>query len=147
MECVHIPANRGATYFLQEDLMAQLSDRQRELLKGKHFGVVGTVGDDGRPQTSVVWVDTDGENVVFNTTNKRAKGRNLRANPIVSISVWDNDNPYSYFEVQGPAELTEEGADEHISELSRRYSGEDFHTPVDRLIVKVKPDRVLDHLE
>src|SRR3954451_23514140 len=128
--------------------MAKLTDRQQELLKeGKHFGVVGTVGDDGRPQTSVGWGDTDGENVVFNTTNKRAKGRNLRANPIVSISVWDNDTPYSYFEVSGPAELTEEGANEHISELSRRYSGEDFHTPVDRLIVKVKPERVLDHLE
>src|SRR3954453_17885955 len=86
--------------------MAKLTDRQQELLKeGKHFGVVATVAEDGRPQTSVVWVDTDGENVVFNTTNKRAKGRNLRANPIVSISVWDNDDPYTYFEVQGRAGL------------------------------------------
>src|SRR3954453_1299258 len=127
--------------------MAKLTDKQQALLKGKNFGVVAPVGEDGKPQTSVVWVDTDGENLLFNTTNKRAKGRNLRANPIVSISVWDNDNPYSYFEVSGPAELTEEGANEHISELSRRYSGEDFHTPVDRLIVKVKPERVLDHLE
>ena len=127
--------------------MAELNERMLELLRGKHFGVVGTVGDDGRPQTSVVWVDTDGDNVVFNTTNKRAKGRNLRANPIVSVSVWDNDNPYSYFEVQGPAELVDEGADEHINELSRRYYGEDFHAPVDRVIVKVKPQRVLDHLE
>ena len=127
--------------------MAQLTDKQKELLKGKNFGVVATVGDDGRPQTSVVWIDTDGESVVFNTTNKRAKGRNLRANPVVSVSVWEDENPYSYFEVQGPAELTEDGADEHISELSRRYTGEDFHTPTDRLIVKVKPQRVLDHLE
>src|SRR5436309_897492 len=125
--------------------MAELTGKQKELLKGKNFGVVATVGDDGRPQTSVVWIDTDGESVVFNTTNKRAKGRNLRANPVVSVSVWDNENPYSYFEVQGPAELTEDGADGHITELSRRYTGEDFHTPTDRLIVKVKPQRVLDH--
>ena len=127
--------------------MAELSERHQELLKGKNFGVVASVGDDGRPQTSVVWVDTDGENVVFNTTNKRAKGRNLRANPIVSISVWDNGDPYSYFEVQGPAELTEEGAAEHINDLSRRYEGKDFHTPVDRVIVRVRPRRVLDHME
>jgi PPOX class probable F420-dependent enzyme len=74
--------------------MAQVSDKQAEMLRaGKHFGVVGTIGADGRPQTSVVWVDWDGENVVFNTTNKRAKGRNLRRNPRVSISVWDNDDP------------------------------------------------------
>jgi PPOX class probable F420-dependent enzyme len=127
--------------------MAQLSDRHQELLKGRNFGVVATVDEDGRPQTSVVWVDTDGENVVFNTTNKRAKGRNLRANPIVSISVWDNDDPYSYFEVQGPAELTEEGAAEHINDLSLRYEGKDFHTPTDRVIVRVRPRRVLDHME
>ncbi len=126
--------------------MAKLSDRQQQLLKrASNFGVVATVGEDGHPQTSVVWVDTDGENVVFNTTNKRAKGRNLRANPRVSISVWDNDDPYAYFEVQGPVELTEEGAAEHINELSQRYEGKDFHTPVDRVIARVRPQRVLDH--
>jgi PPOX class probable F420-dependent enzyme len=127
--------------------MAELSERQRALLKGKNFGVVGTVGHGGRPQTSVVWVDTDGENVVFNTTNARAKGRNLRSNPRVSVSVWDSDDPYSYFEVQGPAELTEEGAAEHINELSHRYAGKDFAAPVDRVIVRVRPERVLDHLD
>jgi PPOX class probable F420-dependent enzyme len=125
--------------------MAQLTDNQKAVLKGHHFGVVGTVGEDGSPQTSVVWVDTDGENVVFNTTNKRAKGRNLRANPRVSITVWDNEDPYKYFEVQGPAELDEEGAAEHIDELSQRYDGKPFHSPVDRLIVRIKPERVLDH--
>jgi PPOX class probable F420-dependent enzyme len=126
--------------------MAALSDKQLELLKaGKHFGVVGTVGADGRPQTSVVWVDTDGEHVVFNTTNKRAKGRNLRQNPLISISVWDNDDPYKYFEVEGTAELDENGAGEHIDELSRRYEGKPFHTPTDRVIVRIDATRVLDH--
>jgi PPOX class probable F420-dependent enzyme len=125
--------------------MAKLSDSQKAILKGHHFGVVATVGDDGRPQTSVVWVDTDGENVVFNTTNKRAKGRNLRVNPYVSITVWDNDDPYKYFEVEGPVELQEEGAAKHIEELSQRYDGQPFRAPVDRLIVRVKPERVLDH--
>jgi PPOX class probable F420-dependent enzyme len=125
--------------------MAQLSDQHKALLKGQHFGVVATVGEDGSPQTSVVWVDTDGENVVFNTTNKRAKGKNLRANPRVSISVWDNANPYRYFEVEGPVELEEEGAGEHIDELSHRYDGKPFHTPVDRVIVRIRPERVLDH--
>jgi PPOX class probable F420-dependent enzyme len=126
--------------------MATLSDKQLELLKsGKDFGVAATVGSDGRPQTSVVWVDTDGENVVFNTTNKRAKGRNLRDDPRVSISVWDHDDPYKYFEVEGLAELDEEGAGAHIDELSRRYEGKPFHTPTDRVIVRVRPTRVLDH--
>jgi PPOX class probable F420-dependent enzyme len=125
--------------------MTALSEQHLALLKGDNFGVIATVGKDGRVQTSVVWVDTDGENVLVNTTNKRAKGRNLRANPRISISVWDNEDPYKYFEVEGPVELVDEGANEHIHELSRRYEGKDFHTPVDRVIVRIKPERVLDH--
>jgi PPOX class probable F420-dependent enzyme len=125
--------------------MAPLSASQQAFLKDPNFAVVATVREDGSPQSSVVWIDTDGENVVFNTTNKRAKGRNLRTNPRVSISVWDNEDPYKYFEVQGPVELEEEGAGEHINDLSLRYDGKPFHTPVDRVIVRIKPERVLDH--
>jgi PPOX class probable F420-dependent enzyme len=125
--------------------VSKLTAKQLELLRGKNFAVVATVGDDGRPQTSVVWIDTDGENVVFNTTNSRAKGRNLRKDPRVSVSIWDNDDPYKYLEVEGNAELDENGAAEHINDLSHKYEGQDFRTPVDRVIVRVSPDRVFDH--
>jgi PPOX class probable F420-dependent enzyme len=125
--------------------MSTLTDKHLELLRGKNFAVVATIREDGSPQTSVVWIDTDGENVVFNTTNARAKGRNLRKDPRVSISIWDNDDPYKYLEVEGTAELDENGAGEHINDLSHKYEGKDFHTPTNRVIVRVRPDRVLDH--
>jgi PPOX class probable F420-dependent enzyme len=125
--------------------VAKLSEKQAELFRGKNWGTVVTLREDGSPHSTPVWIDTDGENVIFNTTNKRAKGRNLRTNPRVSISVWDNEDPYKYFEVEGPVELDEEGANEHIGELSMRYDGKPFHTPADRVIVRVKPERVLDH--
>jgi PPOX class probable F420-dependent enzyme len=125
--------------------MAALSEKQLELLRGKNFGVVGTVGEDGRPQTSVVWVDTDGERVVFNTKPSRAKGRNLVRDPRLSITVWDNEDPYRYFEVEGVAELDEEGAGEHINDLSLQYEDRPFHTPTERVIVRVNATRVLDH--
>jgi PPOX class probable F420-dependent enzyme len=125
--------------------MATLTDKHLDLLRGKNFAVVATVGEDGRPQTSVVWIDTDGENVVFNTTNSRAKGRNLRKDPRVSVSIWDNEDPYKYLEVEGAAELDENGAAAHINDLSHKYVGEDFHTPTNRVIVRIRPDRVLDH--
>jgi PPOX class probable F420-dependent enzyme len=126
--------------------MAALTQKQLELLKaGRHFGAVGTVGADGRPQTSIVWVDTDGERLVFNTKPSRAKGRNLRTDPRVSVTVWDRDDPYRYFEVEGTAELDEQGAGEHINELSLRYDGKPFHTTTDRVIVRVVATRVLDY--
>jgi PPOX class probable F420-dependent enzyme len=125
--------------------VAKLEEKHLALLRDTNFGVVATAAPGGRLQTSVVWVDTDGEHVVFNTTTKRAKGRNLRANPRASISVWDLRDPLRYVEFEGPVELAEEGAAEHIHTLSRKYDGVDFDTPVDRVIVKLAPERILDH--
>jgi PPOX class probable F420-dependent enzyme len=125
--------------------MAQLTDDQIALLRSKSFGAVATLKEDGTPQTSIVWLDTDGENVVFNTTNARAKGRHLRRDPRVSVSVFDPESVYDYFEVEGTAELVLEGADEHINELSRKYTGKDFHTPKDRVIVRVTARRIFDY--
>ena len=126
--------------------MAALSARQLELLKGLNFGVVATVDDAGRPQTSVVWVDTDGENVVFNTTNARAKGRNLRGNPqVVDQRLGQRRSVPATSRSKGIAELDENGAAEHIHSLAQRYYGRQFHSPVDRVIVRVKPRRIFDH--
>jgi general stress protein 26 len=57
--------------------MATLSDKQQAFLQGKNFAVVATVGEDGSPQSTVVWVDTDGENLRFNTKRGRAKVEHL----------------------------------------------------------------------
>lgn len=126
--------------------MAELTDAQLTLLRDRNFGVVATLKSDGSPQTSVVWIDTDGEHVIFNTRNDRAKGRHLRRDPRVSVTVFDAERAYRYFEVEGTAELEVEGANEHIHELSRKYNdGKDFHTPENRVIVKVTPRRIFDY--
>ena len=125
--------------------MAKLTEAQIELMRGKNFAAVATLKEDGRPQTSIVWIDTDGENVVFNTTNGRAKGRHLRRDPRVSVTVFDAQDPYRYFEVEGVAALDLEGADDHIDELSRKYRGVDFTGPRDRVIVRVKPERIFSY--
>ena len=125
--------------------MATLTDDQARYFTEANFAVVGIVTPRCEPRTSIVWVDWDGENVVFNTTNPRAKGRHLRDNPKVSVSVWNREDPYSYIEVIGTAMLNEEGAAENIHQLSRKYHGRDFRAPVDRVIVRVRPELVFDH--
>ena len=122
--------------------MSTLNDNQAQLFLDPNFGVVATLKEDGSPQSSVVWLDWDGENVVFNTTRPRAKGRNLARDPRVSISVIDMKDPYRYVEVEGKAVLEDEGANEHIHKLSRKYNGEDYPDPHGRVIVRVRPERV-----
>jgi PPOX class probable F420-dependent enzyme len=123
----------------------ELTPAQVELCRGKNFAAVATLKEDGTPQTSIVWIDTDGENVVFNTTNGRAKGRHLRRDPRVSVTVFDAADPYRYFEVEGVAELELDGALDHIHALSHRYRGKDYVGDYDRVIVRVRAERVFDY--
>ena len=125
--------------------MAALSEEQVEILRGRVFGAVATLKEDGTPQTSIVWLDTDGEHVVFNTRTDRAKWKHLSRDARVSIAVFDPEDVYDYFEVEGTAELVEEGADEQIHEVSRKFTGSDFHSPQNRVIVKVTPRRVFEY--
>jgi PPOX class probable F420-dependent enzyme len=127
--------------------MAALSDKHVELLKGLNFGVVATVGTDGRPQTSIVWVDTDGENVIFNTAVGRAKERHLRRDPRVSVVVLPADDQQSgYVSVTGTAEIIEDGAVDHINKMAKKYIDQDEYPYLQpgeqRVIVKITPDKV-----
>ena len=96
--------------------------------------MVATVRANGGPQSTVVWIDWDGENAVFNTRSVRAKGGHLARDPRVSIAVWDRNDPYRSLEIQGSAVLDFEGADEHIAALAREVRPPDVHAgrPRDR---------------
>jgi PPOX class probable F420-dependent enzyme len=116
------------------------------LLEGTHLAHVATINADGSPQVTPVWVDHDGDTVMINTARGRLKDRNLARDPRVSISIVDAANPYQPLLIQGRAvEITEEGADDHIDRLAKRYLGEDvypFRGPGEvRLLVRIEPDR------
>jgi PPOX class probable F420-dependent enzyme len=95
-----------------------------ELLTRPICGVLTTMGGDGQPQSSLVWVDVDpdGACAQVNTTLERHKGRNLAANPRVSLLVVDPDNPGRYLQLRGHAELVSDGALDHLDKLTRKYT-------------------------
>jgi PPOX class probable F420-dependent enzyme len=83
-----------------------------------------TLMPDGSPQTTMTWVDTDGEHVIVNTVETHLKVKNVRRDPRVSVAVCDAANPSRYYAIRGRVvKLTNEGADEHLDALSRRYTG------------------------
>jgi PPOX class probable F420-dependent enzyme len=93
-----------------------------DLLTRPVCGVLTTMGGDGQPQSSLVWVDLDGACARVNTTLERQKGRNLLANPKVSLLVVDPDNPARYLQLRGHAELVFDDALDHLDKLTRRYT-------------------------
>jgi len=127
--------------------MAAISEKHRSLLEKKAFAHLATVGPDGSPQVTPVWVDYDGTHVRFNTAKGRVKARNLERNPRVALSIQDPDNPYSYVQVRGRiVEATERGADAHIDALAKKYLGQDkypYRQPGEvRVMYKILPERV-----
>ena len=75
--------------------MAPLRDNVRKMLgEGKNFATIATVMPDGSPQATVVWIDTDGEHVIFSTAEGRVKTENLRRDARIAVSVFNSDRPY-----------------------------------------------------
>ena len=93
-----------------------------DLLTRPICAVLTTIGGDGQPQSSLVWVDVDAECARVNTTLERQKGRNLLADPRVSLLVVDPDNTARFIQIRGVAELVHDGAVQHLDELTREYT-------------------------
>jgi PPOX class probable F420-dependent enzyme len=107
--------------------MASLTEAQRAFIHDNTYaGILTTVRPDGSPHSTVVWVDTDGDDVVFNTAQGRAKERHLRADPNVSMIVVDPSDMVKWVSVSGRAALETEGGREMIDRLSQKYQGKDY---------------------
>jgi PPOX class probable F420-dependent enzyme len=128
--------------------MSKLPELAHKLItEGRNFAAVATLMPDGSPQVSIVWIDSDGEHVIFNTAEGRAKAKNLRRDPRVAVTVINSENPYEQVMIRGRVvEMTHNGADAHIDRLAKKYLGVDkypYRGPGEqRVIVKIAPHYV-----
>ncbi len=129
--------------------MAQtLPEKARQLLDAPTFATLGTVNPDGTPQLTVHWVTRDGDDILLSTTSDRQKTKNLERHPRASLLIISPENPYSYLEVRGNVEITEEGGRELIDDLAEKYIGQrpyPWDTPdAKRVVLRLTPERVVD---
>ncbi|WNM36072.1 PPOX class F420-dependent oxidoreductase [Streptomyces sp. Li-HN-5-11] len=132
---------------------AALSDRLKSVLDGPVFVVLGTIQPDGSPQMSPVWVKRDGDDILVSTTVDRRKKQNLDRDPRVTVVVQVPDSPYEYAEIRGVAEMTTEGGQELIDELSLKYTGKKYSEfnpasaqDAERVVVRVRARKVVGSL-
>ncbi|MDE1870464.1 MAG: PPOX class F420-dependent oxidoreductase [Candidatus Micrarchaeota archaeon] len=127
--------------------MMKLPQKIMDLIDGKNFAHVATIMKDGSPQVSAVWIDREGDVIVFNTAEGRVKYNNLKRDGRVAISIADATNPYNEVWIRGKVvEMTSKGADEHIDMLAKKYLGKDkypWKTPTEkRVIVRIAAERI-----
>ncbi|MCG7417571.1 MULTISPECIES: PPOX class F420-dependent oxidoreductase [Microbacterium] len=123
-----------------------IPDALRDLLENPNYGALGTVRPDATVQVNPMWFEFDGEHVLFTHTTTRQKYRNLRANPSMSLMVFDPAQPYRYIEVRG--RLVDEVPDPEGAfyvRLGKRYGNAAQEAPADRadrVILKMSVEKV-----
>jgi PPOX class probable F420-dependent enzyme len=115
-----------------------LDEVARALVDGGNPAVLATVGVDGTPQSSVVWVGRDGDDVLISTEAARAKTRNVQRHPRASVLVIDKDEPLRYVEIRGTATVSDDVDRKLAVQLAERYEGEG----AGQEYVELPPERV-----
>jgi len=133
--------------------MADLTTDVIEFLSaGTRTGMLGYLASDGRPLVAPIWFVVDDGQLVFNTGKDTAKGRALQRDPRVVLTVDDPHPPFSFVQVQGVAELTEDPTvlRDLATRVGGRYMGSDRAEEFGRrngvpgeLVVRVTPTKVI----
>jgi PPOX class probable F420-dependent enzyme len=142
---VTAPRNTPGPARLRHDVTISLPPGVRALVDGPNFATVATLDPDGGPQTSVVWIGLDGDDLVFSATEDRRKVRNLRRDPRMSVSIVDAANPYRHAQLRGTAEITADPPKALPKVLSHKYLGQDpppEGPETERVIVRLRVEKV-----
>ena len=123
-----------------------------ELLLHPNVATLTTIMPNGIPQSSLVWIDWDGKNILINTTKERQKGKNMLQNSKVALIVVDPKDSGRWVSIQGQVEIESKGAIEHLDKVTQKYTKYDkFYGNIypeeqqfreTRIICKIKPVRV-----
>ncbi|ADB30291.1 pyridoxamine 5'-phosphate oxidase-related FMN- binding protein [Kribbella flavida DSM 17836] len=129
-----------------------LNDAVRELLDGKNPAVLTTLNPDGSPQSSVVWVGREGDQVVISSTGGLRKVQNLLRDPRASLLVIDPADSGRYAELRGTVQVAEDAGREVAIRLAEHYEGDgagqeyaDLPAEVQRVVLRLTPTKVHAH--
>jgi len=103
----------------------RLSESAIRLIDGRNYAVLATLNADGSPQTSVMWIGRDGDDLLFSTVEGRVKHRNMVRDPRVSVSVIDAADQENYVELRGLVSMAPDVGRRFDTGLSWKYDGRD----------------------
>ncbi len=111
-----------------------LPDAAKDLIRSGALGHLVTLGADGAPQVTCVWVGVEGDDLVTaHLMTGQRKLENIRRDPRVALSFEGTEiHPpglKEYLVVRGTAAIEEGGAAELLQELAHVYLGPDVKFP------------------
>jgi PPOX class probable F420-dependent enzyme len=114
--------------------MAGLPEAARELIESGALGHLVTLGPDGSPQVTCIWVGIDGDELVSgHLAATQRKLQNVRRAPRVTLSFEGTrvhpPGMKEYLVVHGRARIEEGGAPELLQRLAHVHLGPDVKFP------------------
>jgi PPOX class probable F420-dependent enzyme len=110
-----------------------LPESARELIESGALAHLVTLGADGSPQISCVWVGLDRDEIVSGHLGERQKLANVRRDPRVALSLEGTHlHPpglKEYLVVHGRARVEEGGAPKLLQRLAHTYLGPEVKFP------------------
>jgi PPOX class probable F420-dependent enzyme len=122
----------------------QFGPRLKAFLDEPLLITLGTTRRDGSVQMNPVWYEYRDGQIWLNGGPNRGWFKHLERDPRITLMVQDPNSMWRWAQIQGRlSDTSVDGADDHIERLSQRYTGAPYRNPkVDRLIVRIDPDRV-----
>ena len=114
--------------------MAGLPEAARELIESGALGHLVTLGPDGSPQVTCIWVGLDGDELVSgHLAASQRKLQNVHRDPRVTLSFEGTrvhpPGMKEYLVVHGRARIEEGGAPELLQRLAHVHLGPDVKFP------------------
>ena len=104
-----------------------IPEEAREVLESDALAHLVTIGADGSPQISIVWVGLDGDDIVFASLGARRKLDNIARDPRVTLSIEGSRTNQmglrGYVVVHGRARIEEGGGPALLQRLAHTYLG------------------------
>ena len=130
-----------------------IPDPAKDLIRSGQLAHFTTIAADGRPHTTVVWVDLDesGDEIVIAKLSPDQKLKNIARDPRVTLSIEAAEGDFmgmrNYLVVEGEAYVTEGGAVPLLRTLGKRYIGPDAEfppmpNPPEGFLIHVRPTKV-----
>jgi PPOX class probable F420-dependent enzyme len=128
-----------------------LPQSARELIESGALAHLVTIGRDGTPQVTCVWVGLDGDEIVAGHLGDRQKLRNVSRDPRVALSLEGTQvrppGLKEYLVVHGTARVQEGGAPELLQRLAHIYLGPDvtfppMDDPPPGYVLRISPERI-----
>lgn len=127
------------------------TDEQRQFLESHRLAVLGVQREGKPPHLSPVYYVVDGNDLLVSVTKTRAKTKLIERAGRLSLCVLDEQFPFRYLRVEGPAYFESDGAAELMMRVGEKMQGrpvpesarpniEERARNEQRIVLRIKPE-------